>query len=108
MPTKKNVHFKPTNAAELKSLFVLDIAIGCLKFPKVPLFWDKALCTKLFAETMGRDRFFQLQTNLQCVNKWNQLHSFQSINRKFGKIYTFNQQTALMGQTIQSEHFNYY
>lgn len=65
---QKNVQFKPTNSAEIRSLFGLHIAIGCLKFPKVRLFWDKTLYIHLFRETMSRDRFFQLRNNLHCVN----------------------------------------
>ena len=65
---QQNIIFKQTNSAEIKSLFGLHIAVGSLKFPRVRLFWDKALRINLFHETMTRDRFFQLRSNLHCVN----------------------------------------
>ncbi|KAJ8928034.1 hypothetical protein NQ314_019445 [Rhamnusium bicolor] len=80
---QENVHFKPTDAAEIRSLFGLHIAAGCLKFPKVRLFWDKTLCINLFRDTMSRDRFFQLRTNLHCVNN---LEIPQNCNDKLYKV----------------------
>lgn len=69
---QKNNVFKPTDSDEIKSLFGLHIAIGCLKFPQVRLFWNSSLRINLFHETMTRDRFFQLRTNLHCVNNLEQ------------------------------------
>lgn len=65
---QKNNRFKPTDSSEVRKLFALHIAIGCLKFPKVRLFWNKSLYINLFRDTMTRDRFFQLRSNLHCVN----------------------------------------
>lgn len=65
---QKGANFKPTNAVEIKSLFGLHIAVGTLKFPRVRLFWNTGLRINLFHETMTRDRFFQLRSNLHCVN----------------------------------------
>ncbi|XP_039287703.1 piggyBac transposable element-derived protein 3-like isoform X2 [Nilaparvata lugens] len=44
------------------------IAIGTLKFPRINLFWDRLLGIKIFLDTMSRDRFYQLRTNLHVVN----------------------------------------
>ncbi|KAJ8963472.1 hypothetical protein NQ318_018955 [Aromia moschata] len=65
---QQDIIVKPTHTAEIKALFGLHIAAGCLKFPKTRLFWDRALQINLFRETMSRDRFFQLRSNLHCVN----------------------------------------
>ena len=80
---QNNVQFRQTNPAEIKSLFGLHIAIGCLKFPKVRLFWDRALRINLFHETMTRDRFFQLRTNLHCINN---LEIPENCNDKLYKV----------------------
>lgn len=61
-------NFKPTNVDEIKSLVELNIAIGTLHFPRVRLYWNKALGVNLFLDTMTRDRFFQLRSNLHLVN----------------------------------------
>lgn len=60
--------FKNTTAGEIKSLFGLHIIASCLKFPQVRLYWNRTLHINIFGETMSRDRFFQLRTNLHCCN----------------------------------------
>ena len=60
--------FKQTTPAELKTLFGLHIIMGTLKFPRVRMFWDTTLKMQLFLDSMSRDRFFQLRTNLHLVN----------------------------------------
>lgn len=66
---KDVANFKNTTAAEVKSLFGLHIFIGCLKFPRVELFWSRELCITIFPGTMSRDRFFKLRNNLHIVNE---------------------------------------
>lgn len=80
---QQNISIKQTNSAEIKSLFGLHIAIGSLKFPRVRLFWDTALRINLFHETMTRDRFFQLRSNLHCVNN---LEKPENCNDKMYKV----------------------
>lgn len=66
---QKNIsNFKYSDTSEIQSLFGLHIMIGCLKFPRVHLYWDKALGLDIFLDTMSRDRFFQLRNNLHIVN----------------------------------------
>ena len=65
---KEEVQFKNTTADEIKSFFGLHIITGCLKFPEVRLYWQKNLHINIFNETMSRDIFFQLRSNLHCVN----------------------------------------
>ncbi|PNF34042.1 hypothetical protein B7P43_G03481 [Cryptotermes secundus] len=61
-------NFKQTTPAELKTLFGLHIIMGTLKFPRVRMFWDTTLKMQLFLDSMSRDRFFQVRTNLHLVN----------------------------------------
>lgn len=50
------------------SLFDLHVIIGCLKFPRIRLYWDKAFLINIFPDTMSRNQFFQLWSNLHIVN----------------------------------------
>lgn len=63
-----DTNFKPTNSAEIQSLFALHIATGTLGFPRVRLFWDRTLGIQMFQDEMSRDRFFRLRRNLHIVN----------------------------------------
>nr|CAD7424363.1 unnamed protein product [Timema monikensis] len=60
--------FKPTTTAELETLFGLHLVMGTLKFPRVRMYWDTTLKMDLFLNSMSRDRFFQLRTNLHLVD----------------------------------------
>lgn len=60
--------FKQTTASEIEVLFALHILAGTLKFPRIHMYWDRALKVNVFQENMSRYRFFELRTNLHIVN----------------------------------------
>lgn len=61
-------NFNPCNASEIKSLFGLHILMSCLRFPRVRMYWNQTVGMPIFRDTMPRDRFFQLRSNLHIVN----------------------------------------
>lgn len=64
--------FTATTVKEIKSFFGLHILTGCLRFPRLRMYWDRSLKVDIFPETMGINRFFKLRTNLHCVNNLEQ------------------------------------
>ncbi|KAG8239836.1 hypothetical protein J437_LFUL011462 [Ladona fulva] len=65
---KSGKNLKPTNSFEIKTLIGLHIVMGCLIYPRVRMYWDAIVGMNLFRESMTRDRFFQLRSNLHLVN----------------------------------------
>ena len=61
-------NFKPTDEEEIKTLIGLHMIMGCLKYPRVRMYWDTTLHVDLFVNSMTRTRFFQLRTCLHVVN----------------------------------------
>lgn len=51
--------------------------MGCLKFPRVHLFWDRALHVDIFPNIMSCERVFQLRNNLCIVNLLEMLEHHQ-------------------------------
>lgn len=62
------VSFKPTNTAEIRSLFGLHMLMGYIKLPRVKMYWSAEMNLQTFKTTMTCDRFFQLRNNLHIVN----------------------------------------
>ncbi|KAG5890134.1 hypothetical protein JTB14_027801 [Gonioctena quinquepunctata] len=60
--------FVPCNLQEMKAFFGLSILTGCLKFPRLRMYWDKSLKVDIFTETITLNRFFKLRTHIHCVN----------------------------------------
>lgn len=77
-----DMHFPPTNVKELKAFFGLHIITGCLKFPRLSMYWNKSLKVQIFHETMSINRFYKLRTNLHCVNNLDD----QNQNDKLWKV----------------------
>ncbi|XP_046395761.1 piggyBac transposable element-derived protein 3-like [Ischnura elegans] len=61
------LNFDITNGQELQVLVGLHIMMGALKFPRVHLYWDKALGLNFF-NAMTKNRFFKLWNHLHLVN----------------------------------------
>ncbi|XP_049845465.1 piggyBac transposable element-derived protein 3-like [Schistocerca gregaria] len=61
-------NFKQMTPAELQILFGLHILMRTLTFPRVRIYWDTTLKMQLFLDSMPRNRFFQLRTNLHLVD----------------------------------------
>ncbi|KAG5884841.1 hypothetical protein JTB14_004259 [Gonioctena quinquepunctata] len=60
--------FVTCNLREMKALFGLSIPTGCLKFPRLRMYWDKSMKVDIFTETMTLNRFLELRTHIHCVN----------------------------------------
>lgn len=65
---KNKSNFKPTNSLEIKILIGLHIYTGVLKFARLRMYWNCKLKVYVFLESMSRDRFFELRSNLHLVN----------------------------------------
>lgn len=65
---QKGIQFQPTNGMEIKSLIAIHIIMGSLKFPRVRMYWEEAFRINIVANTMTRDRFFQLRSNLHIID----------------------------------------
>ncbi|KAJ8953512.1 hypothetical protein NQ318_023635 [Aromia moschata] len=64
----EKVRFIPTYKKEIETFIGLHILMGCLGFPRIRLYWEKALGVNVFENSMTRNRFFKLRTNLHVVN----------------------------------------
>ncbi|KAE9521970.1 hypothetical protein AGLY_017629, partial [Aphis glycines] len=62
------IQFQPTNGMEIKSLIAIHIIMGSLKFPRVRMYWEETFRINIVANTMTRDRFFQLRSNLHIID----------------------------------------
>lgn len=60
--------YKPTDANEIKRLFGLHILMGCLKFPRLRLYWSPILNLEIFNKNMSCKRFCQLRQNLHVAD----------------------------------------
>lgn len=60
--------FVPCNLQEIKAFFGLSILTGCLKFPRLRMYWDKSLKVDIFTDTMTINRMFKLRTHIHCVD----------------------------------------
>ncbi|XP_056116469.1 piggyBac transposable element-derived protein 3-like [Rhinichthys klamathensis goyatoka] len=60
--------YKHASASEIEVLVGLHMAMGVLRLPRVRMYWSSSINIGIFKETMSRDRFFQLRSNLHVVN----------------------------------------
>ncbi|KAL2096765.1 hypothetical protein ACEWY4_005972 [Coilia grayii] len=60
--------FKHASVSETEALVGLHMAMGVLGLPRVRMYWSSRINIGLFQDTLSRDRFFQLRTNLHVVN----------------------------------------
>lgn len=64
----QGIRFKPSTPEEIEILFGLHIVMGTVKLPRVSMYWDNTIGMQSFLDTLTRDRFFQLRTNLHLVD----------------------------------------
>lgn len=64
----ENGRFTPTNLQEIEIFIGLHLIMGCLKFPRISLYWDNTLGISVFQNSMTRNRFYKLRMNLHLVN----------------------------------------
>ena len=79
--------FKHTNNQEIEHFIGLHIMMGCLKYPRVRLYWDTALHIDLFVNSMSRERFFQLRSHFHVVNNLEKPIDFKDKFYKVRPIY---------------------
>ena len=61
--------YRPTTADEMEVLTGLHIVMGCMKFPRVRMYWESSVMLKLIEiSRMTRDRFVQLRVHWHFVN----------------------------------------
>ncbi|KAL4104679.1 hypothetical protein QTP88_019961 [Uroleucon formosanum] len=57
-----------TTFIEMKQFFGIHVIIGCIKFPRLRMYWSAKFRYDPVASIMSRDRFFQLRVNLHFAN----------------------------------------
>ncbi|XP_056320827.1 piggyBac transposable element-derived protein 3-like [Danio aesculapii] len=62
--------YKHASASEIEVLVGLHMAMGVLGIPRVRMYWSSRISIGIFKDTMSRDRFFQLRSNLHVVNNY--------------------------------------
>lgn len=60
--------YKHATVSEMEALVGLHIVMGALDLPRVRMYWSSSINIGLFRDTLSRDRFFQLRSNLHLVN----------------------------------------
>lgn len=60
--------FKPTTAQEMKDFIAVHLVMGCLKFPRIRMYWEESTRINVIANNMCRDRFFCLRSNFHVLN----------------------------------------
>lgn len=61
-------NFKATNSQEIKQLIAIHLIMGSLKYPRAHMYWEDEFRVSLICNTMTRNRFFQLRSNLHIIN----------------------------------------
>lgn len=56
-----------TNAREIKLWFGLTMAMACIQYPIIRVYWQRKWKIPLLADTMARDRYFLLRAHLKLV-----------------------------------------
>ncbi|KAM3836150.1 piggyBac transposable element-derived protein 3 [Diretmus argenteus] len=56
-----------TSVEEMYHFFGISILMSCVPYPQTRMFWSNALRIPAICDTMRRDRFFKLRTNLKVV-----------------------------------------
>lgn len=57
-----------TSSIKMKKIFGIHVIIGCIKFPRLRMYWSAKFRYDPVASIMSRDRFFQLRVNLHFAN----------------------------------------
>lgn len=54
--------------ADIRKFFVIHAMIGCIKFPRLKLYWNERFRYDPIENAMSRERFFLLRSNLHVVD----------------------------------------
>ncbi|XP_068081805.1 piggyBac transposable element-derived protein 3-like [Anabrus simplex] len=60
-----------TNPQELKKFFGINLLMGCIRYPRLSMYWQKGIQLNLISECMSRDRFLLLRKHLHVVDTVN-------------------------------------
>lgn len=59
---------KNTDKYEIRNFIALHVLIGCLKFPRISMFWDTFVGLSVFFNNMSRNRFYALRSNFHVID----------------------------------------
>ncbi|XP_039967924.1 piggyBac transposable element-derived protein 3-like isoform X1 [Bactrocera tryoni] len=65
---KRDLKSLNTNAIEMIKFAGVHLMMGNLKYPQGKLYWNRELRVPIIADTMNRDRFFELRNYLHIVD----------------------------------------
>lgn len=66
---KTGIQMKPVcTLLDIRKFFGIHAMIGCIKFPRLKLYWNEKFRYDPIANAMSRERFFLLRTNLHVVD----------------------------------------
>lgn len=57
-----------TSAAEIKKLYGMHLLMGCIKFPRMRMYWSAGFGLEIIKKAMPRDRFIILRNSLHVVD----------------------------------------
>lgn len=57
-----------TSKAEIMKLFGMHILMGCIPYPRLPMYWRAGISLDKIVNAMSRDRFIQLRNALHVVS----------------------------------------
>lgn len=53
--------------AEVRKFFGISVLMSCLKYPQIKMYWAKMTKVSAITNSMTRDRYFQIRSNLKVV-----------------------------------------
>lgn len=71
----------PIKSSHIKKLYGCHILMGCIKYPRVRMYWAEGYAIEIIQNSLSRDLFFMLRNNLHFVDT-NQ----PSVSNKFWRI----------------------
>lgn len=74
-----------TTSEEVRSFIGCSMAIGILGLPRIRMFWAAETRVKLIAETITRNRYFNIRSNIKVVDDHNVSAAMREIDR-FWKV----------------------
>lgn len=57
-----------TNHIELKHFVGMNLMMGCIRYPRIKMYWKRSYACSAIAECMPRDRFLQLRNCFHVVD----------------------------------------
>lgn len=77
----ESTSFKTVTEKEVEIVFAFHIMMGCLKFPRLSLFWSNSLGLPFFYQHMSRNRFSAIRNHLHLVD--NRLRPDDCVDKLF-------------------------